>query len=244
MNPSNYSLINLYLVSLFMTTLSLILGFITFGVIRFFTGKYDDSSISLSQTKREVFFLVYNSLLLNANTILWLYMSEWLKFPLNMNLDAWNVFGTTIGLLLWVELFYYCIHRWYHSNRLMKYHAVHHKSVTCQSVTGQAFGFFETITVNCFAPLPYILIGSLFFSLSFYGLCIWAITYYFLSVWLHSNIKFPDRIENTLRKMLIITPMLHSDHHQKFNGNYGLYSTFFDKLFGTLFKQETKSDKI
>jgi lathosterol oxidase len=244
MHTNSVSLIKLYVVSLSATSITLLFSLFFFSFFIKLLKKYDTNPIQKGQNKREFWLLVFNSLLLNLNTILWVFLSEMLPNHFSYEINPFRIIATTIGLVLSVEIFYYSMHRWYHRNRiLMKYHAEHHRSITCQPITGQAFGVFETFTINFLAPFPYILIMSCFVSLSFYGLCLWALVYYFLSIWLHSNIEFPAPIEKSLRKLFIITPSMHSDHHLKFNGNFGLYFSFFDKLFGTEIKKVPESNK-
>jgi lathosterol oxidase len=233
---ANVNLLNLYLVSICATSTVLIVSLLYFSLLAKLIGKYDNSKIKPSQIKRELGFLLFNSIVLNTNTIIWLYLSDKLIHPFNWQLNFWSIFATLIGLLISVEFFYYCCHRIYHWDIFMKHHIDHHKSITCQPITAQSFGIVETFTINLIAPFPFLFIMSCFVSLPFYAFLIWALTYYFLSLWLHSNIKFPPKVESILRKMLLLTPRMHSDHHQKFLGNYGLYTTIWDKLFKTEIK--------
>lgn len=232
---ANISLIKIYFISLLATSLVLLFSIIFFKVLAKLIGKYDNSKIPSSQTRREVCFLILNSVVLNFSTLIWIFLSDKLMHPIIYQASFFHVLATVVGLLLSIEFFYYVMHRWYHSNKLMKYHVDHHKSITCQPTTGQSVGVVETLTIDLL-PFPFVLIMSCFFSLPFYGLCLWALTYYFSSIWLHSNIKFSDKTEKALRKIGLITPSLHADHHIKYAGNYGLYLIFFDKLFGTEIK--------
>ena len=67
------------------------------------------------------------------------------------------------------------------------------------------------------------------------------------SMFNHSNINIPDRIDFFIRKF-IITPNMHRIHHSKeekeTNSNYGFNFSIWDKVFGTYKKNAEKGNNL
>lgn len=159
---------------------------------------------------------------------------------------------TFIGLVLFHDTYFYWSHRVLHHKKLFKpIHGVHHgaKSPT----TFSAYRYTATEAVIQFAFF-YVYIYLIPISLEvFFSFILFSSTMNILG---HSNV---DMLPKWWLKLKIMsTPTFHSMHHEKTNGNFGLYFTFWDKLMNTKFddyeerflatkksnKNEVKNDQI
>lgn len=143
---------------------------------------------------------------------------------------AWSVAAWTLGLVAFNDAWFYGWHRLLHHPRLFRHvHAVHHKSVDVNPFSSYAFhgleGFLLGIWIlpaAAWLPIPLAAIGVV--QVIGLGNNVMAhLGYEFLPRWL---MRVPLlRWTNTAT--------FHSLHHTRLNGNYGLHSRLWDRLFGT-----------
>lgn len=139
--------------------------------------------------------------------------------------------GLSYGaLLLLQDAYFYFTHRLFHHPLLFRWlHQGHHRSRYPTPWTSFAFDPLEAIVQSLF------LIGIVFvIPLHFITLIAVLVT---MTVWAVINHLGIDRLplsfpHNWLGKWFI-GPAHHSIHHLKYTVHYGLYFTFWDKLFGT-----------
>ena len=110
-------------------------------------------------------------------------------------------------------------------------HRVHHLDTEFDVSTTVRFHPFEFI-INTIIGVPIILL---------FGFPVWALMLYELldaviSVFSHSNITLPSRVERILR-CIIVTPDLHRVHHSSYqpetDSNFSAVFPVWDILFGT-----------
>ncbi len=169
---------------------------------------------------------------LNAGAIMLLYATGHTR--LTTDLDSVGGIGvvavTFVLLLAFNDLWFYGWHRLLHTPWWFRHvHAVHHKSVDTNPFSSYSFHPFEAFIFGVwFIPaalvvpmyLPALgllqLVGLLNNVMSHLG-------YELLPRWF---VKIPIlRLSNT--------STFHNLHHSHFNGNYGLHTRLWDRLFGT-----------
>ncbi len=144
-------------------------------------------------------------------------------------------------LILVDDAWFYFMHRLLHHPVVFKYvHAVHHKSVDVNPYTSLSFHWLEPtlltlwiIPVVIFIPtyLPVLAIVQV------YGL--------FENIKGHLGYELFPRWWNKSWLRFFTSSTHHNMHHNKFDGNYGIHFRFWDKLFGTEFKDyEMEFDSI
>lgn len=129
-----------------------------------------------------------------------------------------------------IDTWFYWAHRWMHHHPwLKKKHSVHHRSINITPASAYSFSLTEAL-INM-APfmililtVPWHPVMILIFSL--YGI--------FNEGYIHLgyDFGFKWRSKHPLLKW-IYSSTHHSLHHQKFNCNYAVYFSFWDKLMGT-----------
>ena len=135
-----------------------------------------------------------------------------------------------ILITIWHETYFYWAHRLMHHKKIYKYvHLVHHQSVNPTPVEA-IYAVIFTLTVPIYYPV--------FIIHTFYAMI--------MNIWFHLGYEFmPKGFASHWFFKWINTSTHHNLHHQKFNGNYGLYLNFWDRIMGTNFPYyETYFDKL
>lgn len=144
-------------------------------------------------------------------------------------------------LLILDDTWFYWVHRLLHHPKIYKIiHLEHHKSIDVDPFTSMSFHFLEAFLLT-FWILPASFI-----------LPIYAPALGLVQIWgLLDNVKahlgyeiYPSWWNKSILRFMTSSTH-HNMHHSKFNGNYGVHFRFWDKLFGTEFKNyEEEYDKI
>jgi sterol desaturase/sphingolipid hydroxylase (fatty acid hydroxylase superfamily) len=162
-------------------------------------------------------------------------MSEWTaerSFGLVflVPLPQWGRVG--IGILLMDLTFYY----WHRANHrigvLWRFHNVHHIDPDLDVSTSFRFHFGEITYSTVFRVLQMLLIGADPMTYVIYETVFNAETMFH-----HSNIRLPLKMERWLNKV-IVTPRMHGIHHsavgRETNSNYSVIFPWWDRLNRTL----------
>lgn len=115
---------------------------------------------------------------------------------------------------------------------LWRIHRIHHLDTQLDISTTVRFHPLEPI-----ATLPFSLLGVVSLGISPLAVLLYEIFDAAITPLTHANVKWPDRLERHIRKILV-TPQLHRVHHsvieEDFNCNFGATFSIWDRLFGTL----------
>ena len=141
---------------------------------------------------------------------------------------TWSIIS--IGVLLVLhDCYFYWVHRLMHHPLLYrKVHRTHHLSVTPTSWAAYSFSPYEATLMTLFVPMAIQIIPVHPAALSI-----------FLAIMILRNALGHSGIEVHPSSWVdspldFLTTVTHHDlHHQKFNGNYGLYFTWWDRWMGT-----------
>jgi Delta7-sterol 5-desaturase len=140
------------------------------------------------------------------------------------------------------DTYFYWIHRAMHHPRLFKrFHLVHHRSTNPSPLASYSFHFLEGIIESLIVPI-------LLFSLPMHrlSLILFAFVSFAINVYGHLGYEIAPRwFRKSFLFQLLNTSVHHNLHHEKSNGNYGLYFRFWDKWVGTEHAQYvTRFDQI
>ncbi|MGZ8920859.1 MAG: sterol desaturase family protein [Limisphaerales bacterium] len=147
-----------------------------------------------------------------------------------LRLPAWVQF--VVAFLLLDLSFYY----WHVLNHkfsfFWRFHNVHHMDPDLDVSTGFRFHFGEVFFSTVFRVVQVALIGVPFVAFAAYELVFQAGTLFH-----HSNLRLPIRLERLLNK-LMVTPRMHGIHHSQVqnetNSNYGVVFPWWDGLHRTI----------
>jgi Delta7-sterol 5-desaturase len=148
-------------------------------------------------------------------------------------LDRYGIWYLVLSYLLVLVLqdtFFYFTHRWFHHREIFPWlHQGHHRSRHPTPWTSFAFDPLEAIVQSLF------LVGIVFLLPLHFATLMALLTT--MTIWAVLNHLGSDRLPPAWRYpwlgRWLIGPAHHSIHHLRYNLNYGLYFTFWDRLLGT-----------
>lgn len=134
-------------------------------------------------------------------------------------------------LIFFHDAYFYAIHRLMHLPKIYRsVHLVHHKSTNPSPWTAYAFHPLEAVLEALVIPLMTFLIPVHGTVIGF--LMLFQITY---NVYGHLGWElWPKGFHRTWIGKYVNTSVAHNQHHEKFHGNYGLYTLIWDRVFGTV----------
>lgn len=124
---------------------------------------------------------------------------------------------------------------------LWRLHRVHHADTALDVTTGLRFHPLELLLSMLIKSLFIVIIGAPAFAVLLFEVMLNA-----CSMFNHSNIVLPARLERGLRGLLI-TPSLHRIHHSRRGeetlSNFGFSVPWWDRLFGSFKARASAGDK-
>lgn len=155
--------------------------------------------------------------------------------------DAWSgVSGLLLDLLI-LDAFIYAWHRANHTLPfLWRFHQIHHLDQDLDVTSAVRFHLGEVL-LSAFVRAGFIFLMDMPLS----SVLIFEILLLCASLFHHSNARLPSGFEKAL-SLLVITPSLHWVHHHAVrtdtDSNYGLFLSFWDRLFGSRSQTLRQSD--
>jgi Delta7-sterol 5-desaturase len=141
-----------------------------------------------------------------------------------------GVSAAFVGLIAFNDLWFYAVHRLLHTRWLFRHvHGVHHKSLDVNPFSSYSFHWFEAVLVTGWVvpmalwtplPMPALMAAQVVGLLNNVG----------------SHLGFELLPRWWVRAPLLgwtNTATFHALHHERFDGNFGLFSRVWDRLFGT-----------
>lgn len=144
-----------------------------------------------------------------------------------------NATAQAIAAFLLMDLSFYYWHRANHVwPVLWRFHNAHHIDPDLDVTTAVRFHFVEIAYSAAFRAVEVALIGG-----SAAVFIAYEIVFQLNTLFQHSNVRLPERLERALN-VVIVTPRMHGIHHSKrfdeVNSNWSSVFSFWDRLHGTL----------
>jgi sterol desaturase/sphingolipid hydroxylase (fatty acid hydroxylase superfamily) len=163
------------------------------------------------------------------------------------DLGLWNQFPITalVSIPITVLLFdclIYWQHRVFHRiPMLWRIHKVHHADPHLDASTGLRFHPLEIALSLMIKIAAVLLLGAPIMAILIFEVLLNA-----SSIFNHSNIKLPTKVDKFLR-VFIVTQAMHRVHHSQVvaetNSNFGFNLSIWDKLFGSYTQQAKNGDE-
>jgi sterol desaturase/sphingolipid hydroxylase (fatty acid hydroxylase superfamily) len=148
---------------------------------------------------------------------------------------AWY-FGSYAALIAWHETYFYWTHRLLHWGPVFRrVHRAHHLSRHPTPFTAFAFHPFEAL-VEGFAIVPFIFLVPIQLGV----VAVFAAFSLAFNVYGHLGMRGFNHDRGLAR--LVNSPETHGAHHARFNGNYSLYTTVWDRIMGTELRPLDRSE--
>jgi lathosterol oxidase len=174
--------------------------------------------------------LTFGNLIGNAIDYLisigWASVSE---APVDGALFAQILFQFAVYFVLF-DAYFYFLHRLMHSDYFYWIHKHHHRSITPNPLTAFSFHPLEALMTGGFVVIMVVL-----FDLHLYSII--AVNAYGVinSVIVHCGHEvYPSWWYKNKYSKYYISTTYHDVHHSTYNYNFGAFTTFWDRLFGTM----------
>jgi lathosterol oxidase len=162
---------------------------------------------------------------------------------INRGPAAWWVIALEYVLYFFLfDTYFYWLHRWMHKEPIYSWvHKLHHKSTAPNALTTLSVNPLESIINGGFVPLFLSV-----FTVHQETQALILPTNIIMGLYVHSGYEFFPRWWNkSWATKWFITATFHDQHHRYFTGNFGGYTTIWDRLCGTMRpKFEADYDKV
>lgn len=141
----------------------------------------------------------------------------------------WIPLSALLGLVI-QDTYFYWMHRAVHGKKLFKWvHLLHHKSTNPSPLASYSFNLLEGILEAMIFPVIILLV-----PMHPLALLLFTTVAFLFNVYGHLGYEImPQWFRNSFLFEILNTSVHHNLHHEKFNGNYGLYFRFWDRIMGT-----------
>lgn len=183
---------------------------------------------------REFGYSVLTLLIFVATALLIFYspLKEYNKLYTDIAAYGWGYWwGSVVAMIFLHDTYFYWAHRAMHHPKIYRHvHLVHHLSRNPSPWAAFAFHPLEAVVETGIV----FLIAFLFpFHIS--ALLTFLIFMTVYNAYGHLGFElFPKNFHTTWIGKWVNTSVAHNQHHEKFNGNYGLYFLFWDRWMSTM----------
>lgn len=150
--------------------------------------------------------------------------------------SAASISITVLALFVWMEIYFYFLHRSLHHPKLFWIHRYHHQGHGTTPWTSLSFTFSER---------AFLLIGTVgapalashWVPIPLDGWALYFLLNFVLNVYGHLNAELvPTWFTRSPALNWMNTSTSHGMHHLRYRGNYGLFTPFLDRWLGTDFQ--------
>ena len=176
-----------------------------------------------------------------AMTSAWLKAEGWITF--HHGPVAWWIIALEFAAYFFLfDTYFYWLHRWMHKEPFYSWvHKLHHKSTSPNLLTTLSVNPLESVINGGFVPLFLAAV-----TVHDFTVMLITPTSIVMGLYVHSGYEFLPRWWNrSWATKWFISATFHDQHHRYFSGNYGGYTTIWDRLCGTMRKKyEAEFDAV
>ena len=185
------------------------------------------------QRIKEIYWSALSGLIFGVFIIFCYYLWKIDVTLIYKNVSTYPIWYIPVSVFLFLFLqdtYYYWAHRWMHNPKVYKYfHLIHHKSIHTSVWTSFSFHPLETILQALFLPIVCCILPMHFYAIiAVLSIMTFSATINHAGVEIYPSGKFGKWFQS-----IFIGATHHDCHHTKFNYNYGLYFTFWDRVIDT-----------
>lgn len=143
----------------------------------------------------------------------------------------WQVALEYVAYFFLFDTYFYWLHRWMHNEPVYSWvHKLHHRSTSPNLLTTLSVHPFESAINGGFVPLFLSV-----FTIHDATTALILPTNIIMGLYVHSGYEFLPRWWNkSWATKWFISATFHDQHHRFFTGNFGGYTTIWDRLCGTM----------
>jgi sterol desaturase/sphingolipid hydroxylase (fatty acid hydroxylase superfamily) len=133
------------------------------------------------------------------------------------------------------DTWFYWLHRAMHVEPLYGLvHKLHHRSISPNPLTTLSVSPLESLVNGGWTPV-FTLLMTLISPVHRSTMALIAPTYILMGLYVHSGVEFlPSWWNRSWLTKWFISATFHDQHHRYFKGNYGGYTTVWDRICGTV----------
>lgn len=183
------------------------------------------------ELRRGLFNLVITTITITV-MISWLKEAGWIRFQASPA-SVWVIAGEYLLSFFLFDAYFYWAHRMMHKEPYYTWvHKMHHLSTAPVPITSWSMNPIEGVIEGLFTPLFLVLCTIHAETVQFI-----VPTSILMGLYVHSGFEILPRWWNRswLTKWFI-SASFHDEHHHYFTGNFGGYTTIWDRLCGTMRK--------
>jgi sterol desaturase/sphingolipid hydroxylase (fatty acid hydroxylase superfamily) len=159
-----------------------------------------------------------------------------------LNIMALPYWLNVVIAVIILDLLIYLQHVLHHAIPILwRLHMVHHADLDFDVTTGMRFHPIEIVLSMAIKLMTVAALGPPALAVLIFEVALNA-----TSMFNHSNIRIPEKLDRVLR-LVMVTPDMHRVHHsviiRETNSNYGFNLPWWDRLFGTYKDQPDKGHK-
>lgn len=156
------------------------------------------------------------------------------RFYTDIHQYGWFYFFAAFPIMLILhDTYFYWTHRLMHHPKLFRwFHLVHHRSTNPSPWAAYSFHPLEAVVEAGIVPV-------FLFLMPIHGLHLFFFFLFMIAYNVYGHLGYelyPKWFSRHRIGKWINTSVNHNQHHQYFNGNYGLYFLFWDRIMGTIRK--------
>ncbi|MEW9856378.1 sterol desaturase family protein [Novosphingobium sp. M1R2S20] len=160
----------------------------------------------------------------------WLRSNGWITFN-SAPVAWWQTALEYVAYFILFDTYFYWLHRWMHKEPVYSWvHKLHHKSTSPNMLTTLSVNPLESLINGGFVPLFLAC-----FTVHETTVALITPTNILMGLYVHSGYEFLPRWWNRTRATKwFISATFHDQHHRYFTGNFGGYTTIWDRICGTM----------
>lgn len=149
--------------------------------------------------------------------------------------SPWAIALEYILYFVGFDTWFYWLHRAMHVEPLYSLiHKLHHRSISPNPLTTLSVSPLESLVNGGWTPI-FTLLMTVISPVHRATMALIAPTYIVMGLYVHSGIEFlPSWWNKSRLTKWFISATFHDQHHRYFKGNYGGYTTIWDRICGTV----------
>jgi sterol desaturase/sphingolipid hydroxylase (fatty acid hydroxylase superfamily) len=144
----------------------------------------------------------------------------------------WMIVLEYVAYFFLFDTWFYWLHRWMHNEPMYSWiHKLHHKSTSPNMLTTLSVNPLESFINGGFVPIFLAMMPTVHAP----AVALIVPTNIIMGLYVHTGYEFFPRWWNTSwATKWFITASFHDHHHRYFTGNFGGYTTIWDRICGTI----------
>ena len=185
------------------------------------------------QIKRELVLSSYSAIIFSMMGMILLVLWQLGFTQIYTDIHEFPLWYIPISVILYLfihDFYYYWLHKWMHTSKILKkFHMSHHQSVNTTVFTSFSFHPVESFLQAIIVPAILMVL-----PMSFVAVMVTLFIMTLSAIINHAGVEiYPSLKKYKFFQKHIIGATHHDQHHRNLKKNFGLYFTFWDRMMKT-----------